>query len=513
MPFDKTAFEFIPDFRNDLLQKKIALNKDNRSFEFQQIPPVTAPAVFQYTSAGVVIPAGTPNASVGNCWNDGSTTHAIEMYLSQDLKPNLSGCYLQIRYRPLQVRKLNAGAWQAASWIGYPAHVVANGVTTYTPSIPWNPLWWLQTVALKVNNQQMPLEQYIQPNFLQYQSTLKFLTSYKRAAIEADSTLFFPTVESSFDTYGAGGIISPESDTRSQFWLGTDGDVDDAVTATPVKEFTHTIPLSAIFECAKIPAIFQNITKMRLELLFKAPQDIAFNCGVRNNAVGVCSIVITDVKMIFDACRSTPQLAVEVADDKRNGMVENIAFMENSILPINYSGGSTQLVFTSQNMVQQCIVAFPALGLDVQVGGAPANPAVNPVTNPLQFWNGNLSTINLIYGSDQPSKQPIQLNSAATNAGTNSAVMNSLAYMLYRKTCALDNETYDACPITFNRFFPYHIYCFPIYSPYAAPYLNQDPKDIRVDVNSSGNTSISAIICARKLKTVQLTSLGDVETL
>lgn len=494
MVFDKTAFEFADDPRYNLLSKKIRLDKDSRSYEILQIPPCTASTTYAYPSVQALA------YNVANCWNaDGSTVHAIEVYAPSDMKPNFSGCMVAIKYKVFQER-INNNAGNA--FIGAPIVPLTTGAPAAAGwSIPWNPLYWFQTVSLKLNNAQVPIEQYIQPAFLQHISTLRFLTQYKRQALEGDdSFMLTPCIESDFDS-NAGW--SAESIARAQNWMGATGAAADAANANPgvgnrnIVTYQKLIPLSAFFECCKIPAVFNNVQKLRFEFMFKAPQNICFqestgaiNAGLNLTAPAVC---ITDMKLIYDSCRMQANTAVDTSIEKSQGLIENVSWLENQIVPVQYTPNA-QMLATSQSMIQSVCVSFLA-----------TSEPNNHYINPLQMDKGGLTNINCIYGSDQPMKTPVALGTTPFES--------AIAYMGYKKVCGLDNTTYDNPPVSFRNFDTYHMYWFPIYSSMTAPHLNESPKDVRIDSTSAvvGNRNVN--LCMRKLKTAQIDSLGNVDIL
>jgi hypothetical protein len=476
MPFDNNAFtEYVDDSRYDLLKKPIKIDKSNRAYEIQQIPPATA--ISSYVKTDNTIDMGA------QCWNGDGSLHYIDVYAGSDYKPNMLGTYIYMKYHCAQVRT-TAGP---VIFKGPPIAPLAGGVGT---SIPWNPLYAFNTVALKLNQAQTPVEQYINAGQLSHISTARYLQKYKKDAMENnDLTFFTPCIESKFDN----ATISPESATRSINWTGANGLVgDNAVTAGPITYYEKMIPLSDFFESCENPAIWTNCNRFRFEFTMKTPNQIGFSCGAQAGASGLY-FYVDSIKMMFDSSRMQAIQTIETASLKQIGTIENIAYYENFVIPTVYNPNS-QLVATGQRDVQQLIVGFPALANTV--GGSVC-------VNPIQYFNGQLSSLSVIYGSDMPLRSPLTL-------GSGSSQLDSSAYVLYRKACGSDRTNIVPLAVSFFNYPQYHLYFLPIYNP-ILPHRNNDPKDLRVDTTSTLGAPTNAVLIMRKFAGVQIDSSGAID--
>ena len=500
MPLDQSTFmKYDDDPRYDLLKKPVTFDKSNRAYEIQFIPPATSKQPYPATFAG--IDYGT------TCWNASEATHYIDVYTGSDYKANMQGCYLKLTYTAYQVR---IGA-NAAQFLGCPI-ATAGGAAGW--SIPWNPLWFFQTISLKANQSQTPIEQYINAGNLQHISTARFLLKYKRDALEShDETFFTPCIESNWDTT----VLSTESATRSTNWLGAFGGVaananvivGDPANNTP-KVFTKMIPMSDIFECCEVPAIWQNMNRFRIEFTMKRPDQICFRAGAVVPNTSEPNIYVTDIQFVFDSARMAPVQAIETAVDKQKGQSENIAYLQNEIINVSYASGS-QVVATGQRDLQMAIFGIPALGQQppVVANGAPA-PAV---TNPLQYWSGNITSINVMYGSDMPLRTPIRLSTGFNAAATwETQLNNTVIYAMYKKCCSSDRSALVPVAIPF-KFYPYyHLYFIPIYNP-TMLHRNADPKDLRIDNTGAPAIAAPSVILLRKVKGISIGASGEIEQL
>jgi len=512
MVFDNGSFsENVSDPRYDILKKKIKVDKDNKAYEIQFIPPATAIKTFDAPGAG----GGNLAHDLVNCWNGDGTNHYIDVYCGADFKANMQGSGLLIRYWAKQGRLTNSGV--NAYW-GPPIDAASVTTVGSGSSVPWNPLYMFQTISLKINTSQTPIEQYVNQNNLQHISTARFLLKYKSAIENSDSTFMTPCIESNFD--GVNDKLSAESCLRAQRWLGAIGDSDDQNGADIVsanseqilgiqtaagriahKKYTKFIPLSDIFESCETPAIWNNVNRFRLEFTFRSPDQICFQAGTPPDST-VTYFYIDDIKLMFDSTRMQPMQTIETAEQKEKGTVENIGYMENFCVPVPYpvGGGSSQLVVTGQRDVQMVILGFPAI-----------NQGGNACVNPLQYGSGGLTSLNLLYGSDMPLRTPLNLDSPGNNAPVNNIYDNVAAYRLYIKACGCDRSPLVAPALTFRTFKFYNLYFFPIYYP-ALPHRNNDPRDIRLD-NVGNQDYTQAVVIVRRFNGAQIMSNGLVEKL
>ena len=510
MPVDNLTFqELVDDSRYDLLKQKIKIDRSNRSYELLWVPPAT-------TKGSYVIGTGA-GATTWACWNDSSSTHYIDLYSGSDYKTNLQGSYIQLSYYACQQRLTNA-----ANYTGCPIATTGNNPQAYKGySLPFNPLYFFQTIALKINQNQTPLEQYINANNLQHISTLNYLLNYKKDALESnDQTMFTPCIETSFDTQTS---LSEESKTRGERWLGSTGlvnaarDQSAAITNNTPKRFTKIIPLSDIFNCAQTPAIWSNITRLRLEFTLRLPDKIAFSSFdaaeiLAQNTNSTVYIVVDDIQIIYDATRMGSMQNIQVAEDKKAGLVENVGFLQNECIPWSYTSGS-QVIATSMRDLQMAAFGILALGQrPTKINGV---ADTNVCVNPIQYINGNITTINMSYGGDQPLRTPLRLYDGliVANASTNQSIYsNTSAYMLYKKCCAADRSSLLPVALSFVSFPMYHLFCFPVYNMGMPIHKNNDPKDVRFD--NQGSTSllnVPSVIILRKFCGLQLDALGNVE--
>lgn len=484
MPFDQGTFtEYVEDPRYDLLKKPIKLDKSSKALEIQYIPPCTAKGSYGVPTAANL--AGYTQ----QCWNADGSTHAFEVYLGSDFKMNAQGSGLLLTYTAVQGRRTNQ-VDGTAFW-GCPIEPSnLNGAGTGW-SIPWNPTYWFQTMAMKGNASQQPIEQYINVGTLHHVTTPRFLEKYKSAIETTDSIFLTPCIETNFDN----DTLSTESTARAVSWLGASGAVAAQINGTVYapKSFTKFIPLNDLFESAENPGIWCNLNKLRLEFTFRLPTDITFRCGAAAANSSPTYFFITDMKFIMDSSRMQSLQAIENAVEKQQGTMENIAYFENYCSPINYIANS-QMVVVGQRDVQQIIVGFPALG-QTQEGSA--------VVNPTQYDSGALSAINAIYGADMPCRTPLTLS--PTNH-----LQNAASYMLYRKACGADRSPLVSPALTFYNYKMYHLYWFPIYHP-SMPHRSNDPRDVRID--TAGGAARPAIVVVRRFNGCQLSSDGNVERL
>lgn len=490
MPFDNSTFsESTSDPRYDLLKKSIKVDKDSKAYEMQFIPPATAKGSFTAPATGNLL------AETQQCWNSDGSMHYFDVFCGSDFKTNFQGCGILVRYFARQGRLTNAAAFWGRPISSFDANGDLVGPGT---SVPWNPLWWVQTASLKVNQSQTPIEQYVSQGLFQHVTTPRFILKYKQALETNDSTLLTPCIESKFDN----STISSESARRAELWLGA-SDVEGAAANPDLiapKYFTKFIPLSDIFECCESPAIFTNVTRFRVEFTFRTPDTIAFRCGIQANATPTY-FYIDDIKLVYDCTRMQAEQAVETAIERKEGKVENIGFVDSFPVPIAFNNGS-QLVVTGQRDVQSVIALFPMLGRTYGgAGGA--------VTNPIQYDSGLLTSITMMYGPDLPFRTPIKLNGTA--GGARQEYENVMAYELYRKASGAERCNLVTPALTFEKFRQYHMYFLPIYHP-SMVHRNADPRDIRVDV-SGGPGAMTAYIVVRKFNGCQIQASGAVDKL
>lgn len=490
MPFDTAAFtEYTSDARYDLLKKPVKVDKDNRAYEIQFIPPATAQGTYSATDTTVNINQA--------CWNSDGSLHYMDVYCGSDYKANMAGTFLVMKYKVAQIRTSD----QAAVFLGPPiAPTQVNGTGVGT-SIPWNPMYFFNTVALKLNQSQTPVEQYINAGQLHHITTARYLQKYKRSALEGNDMSFFtPCIESKYDN----DTISAESANRSYNWCGANGAVDarPGAVGSPI-EYQKVIPFSDIFECCENPGIWTNCSRFRFEFTMKLPSAVGFKCGAQAGTGGLY-VFVTEVKIMFDSTRMQAMQTIETATEKQKGTVENIAYYENFVIPVTYAPGS-QLVATGQRDVQQLIVGFPAMGLTLD-GSA--------CVNPIQYFSGALSSLSVIYGSDMPLRAPLALGN---NVTANSTKLDTQAYALYRKACGADRMNVVSVPLSLSTYRQYHLYYLPIFNP-LMPHRNNDPKDLRVDTQSNlaatpGVANCAAVLIIRKFAGTQVDSTGAVERL
>ena len=510
MVFDQGAFsEFVEDGRYDLLKKPVKIDKSNRAYEIQFVPPATTKG--SYILPAVVVDAGPASFTQQNVWNYSSQTHYIDVYAGSDYKANLQGSYLKITYYVAQSRAGNG----AGNFLGCPVAPNAGACVT----MPWNPLYMFQTIALKGNQSQTPIEQYINNNNLQHISTLRYLLKYKHDALEThDQTLFTPCIESAFDIVGA---ASTESIARSTRWCGASGVANAAEgPTTQPKYMTKCIPLSDIFECCESPGIYNNLNRFRIEFTLRDPQECVYTSGLAVNA-GLAGLFMTDIQFVFDATRMAPVQAIETAVEKQHGSIENVGYFQNEVIPWTYSPNS-QIVATGQRDVQMVAFGLPSIGLNVN-GPLSGTQLGSACINPLQYWNGQLSSINCQYGSDMPLRTPLSLSTGAWVVGAGnkqqSIYNNSVAYTLMVKCCNADRASLVPVAVPFINFPMYHLYCFPIYNQ-SMVHRNADPKDIRIDNSSPAvlaqNPAVTAypsVIIIRKFAGLQVDSSGSIDRL
>ncbi len=481
MSFNTSAFtELVSDPRYDILKKPIKVDKDNKAYELQLISPATAKGTYVKTIAGALAVINVSET----CYNSDNTLHYIDVYLGADFKANMQGSFLYLKYHCAQARRLDQ-----AQGTAYWGNIIASAGAAAGASMPWNPLWIFNTIALKGNQSQQPIEQYISAGQYHHITTAKFLNKYKWDALEGnDMTFLTPCIESAFDV----ATLSTESAARAIAWMGASGAAADASGAgtTSFTPYVKMIPLADVFESCEVPAIWNNLNRFRLEFTFKLPDAIPFNCGTPANS-GPAHVFIDECKLMLDTTRMQAGQLLETSENKLEGVCENIGFMENSVIPMTYSLGQ-QLVGTGQKDVQQVIVGFPAIG----------NLAA--AVNPIQYHCAYLTSLSLQYGGDMPLRSPLILGGVSTN-------LNAQAYAMYRKSIGADRASVVAPAISFHKYQYYHLYHIPIYNP-MYPHRNNDPKDIRIDSNSVSilTASVPVVLIMRKFTGVQIASDGSI---
>lgn len=493
MSFNSEAFsEYVSDPRYDVLKKQIKVDKDNKAYELQFIAPATAQGTFAKNAVMTGGTGVTPAEQLSvPCFNNDGSQHYIDVYTGSDYKANMQGTHLMIKYKCYQARVLNGDAF----W-GRPIAPLA----TAGASIPWNPMWMFNTIALKGNQSQSPVEQYVNSGQLHHITTAKFLQKYKKDCLEQnDMTFLTPCMESGFDITGA---MSAESVTRGTRWMGAIGLLGDASAAgnnlASVREFQKIIPLADIFESCEVPAIWNNLNRFRLEFTMKLPDQIAIQNTLPANSSPVY-VCVTEVKLMFDSSRMQAVTAIETAVEKQQGTIENIGHFENFVIPMTYTA-SQQLVGTGQRDVQQIIVGFPAMG------------NITTAINPIQYCHRGLTGLSVQYGSDMPLRSPLSL-------GGDNVYANTSAYALYRKSCGADRMTIVSPALRFVDFPYYHLYFIPVYNP-AFAHRTGDPRDVRIDATigaiATGHVAavnVPAIMILRKFSGKQIDSTGNISTM
>lgn len=484
MSFDSSAFtEYVSDPRYDILKKPIKVDKDNKAYELQLIAPATAKGTYSKTITGTNIAPATIAVNE-TCYNNDGTLHYIDIYLGADFKANMQGSFLYIKYHCAQARRL-----EQVQGTAYWGNIIASAGGAAGASMPWNPLWMFNTVSLKGNQSQQPIEQYINTGQFHHISTAKFVDKYKREGLEYnDMTFLTPCIESGFDV----ATLTAESAARAIAWMGASGGVAEASAAgtTSFTPYVKMVPLADIFECCEVPAIWNNLNRFRLEFTLKLPDAIPFNCGTPANS-GPAHTFIDEVKLMLDTTRMQAVQAIETAVEKQQGTIENIGYFENFVIPMTYSAGQ-QLVGTGQKDVQQVILGFPAIG------------NYTAAVNPIQYASAGLTSLSLQYGGDMPLRAPLPLGGATYS-------LNTPAYALYRKAIGADRASVVPPVLSFTKFQFYHLYHIPIYNP-AYPHRNNDPKDIRIDSNTAGilANSVPAVLIVRKFAGAQIASDGAI---
>lgn len=484
MPINTSAFiELTSDVRYDVLKKGIKVDKDNKAYELQFIPPATGMAKYSKTD---VVDVGD------DCYNADGSLGYIDIYCGSDYKANMQGTFIVLDYQCVQARKPAGDAYKGT--LIAPTQVDGTGVGW---SMPWNTLTFFSTAALKLNQSQTPVEQYINTGVLDHITTARFLKKYKKEALENnDMTFNTPCIESKFDNT----TMSAESAMRAVNWMGASGasDAASAAATTTLRTYEKIIPLADLFESCENPGIWTNTNRFRFEYTLKLPDAIPFRCGAAAAGSSAAYVFVKKIGLMFDSTRMQAVQAIETAAEKQEGSIENIAYLENFCLPIQYTNGQ-QLVATGQRDVQELILGFPAKGATV-------DGAVG--VNPIQYYSGNLGSLSVMYGSDLPLRTPLSLAGILT--AYNTAKRNGTAYALYRKSCGADRAAVVPLALNFTDYNIYHLYFLPIYNP-ILPHRNNDPKDLRVDT-SSGTTG-NAVMIIRKFAGAQVDSTGAVEKL
>lgn len=493
MSIDTSSFlEYCDDPRYDLLQKPLRVDKANRCYELQAIAPSTSKGTYSKTAA---LTAGNVDLSSA-CYNSDGTLHYIDITCGTDFKAFAQGCGVILKYHAVQAR---TGA-NGTAFAGVPIAPL----TTAGWSIPWcTPGAFFTTVALKANNQQAPIEQYLNSGVFKHVCVSRALKKYRYEALEKNSMTFnTPCIESAFDTTVA---MSQTSVDRGA-WLGAAGvyNANSSAGLTTACYITKFIPLSDLFECCEVPAIWTNVNRLRFEFTLAMPDAIAFSAGATTNIGpnGVSSgvhVYVDDVKLFFDSSRMAPQSTIETAIDKQKGTVENLGFIENFAVPVSYSPGA-QIVVSQQKDVQEVLLAFPALGTTVDGG-------TSTCTNPHQYHNGGLSSITVMYGADQPFRQPLTLSGLNGNGASALTMADTVAFALYKKSCGADLCRVVPLALDFLSWMRYHVYFLPIFNQ-TSIHRSEQARDLRID--STGGVAGQAIVIVRKLSGAQIMSSGEV---
>jgi len=521
MVFDRGSFlEFREDEMFSVLQRAVKADSSNSCYETSFIPPQTA--------STVVVPTQyAPMAAYGGVsqYNNGST-HWIDIYYSSTHKANLRGTYIIMRYQPYQARSITTpGFW------GCPINpgAAGNGLNINTGySIPWHPAYWFQNIYLFSGPQNSLVEQYVFsfPRFGDL-CAARALLEYKRDALE-NSTMFTPCIESSFDDV----TLSPESVQRAQLWLcGQSSPSGDnaarggsiatvaAANNVSIESIEKCIPLSDLLASCCNPGYFVNSPKIRFQFTLTNMDQIAFcsaapagavygqgsqlaaRATYNGAAIGNCSPVyvpVTDFRLMADATRLTPPQTQETAIEHKEGIPINVPYAEYYPIP---SVQSQQIVCTGQSNVFTVI-----LGFDAYLAAAQLRGTAGPVQNYSQKDSGALTTIALLYGTDQTTKQPISQTVPTNPANLTFVSNNGAAYALYRKAAGSDRSNLLAPAIPSQRYFVYNYYFLPLY-PSHLLHLTADARDIRID-----NTgSIARTICTfiKRFNGVQIQSNGE----
>jgi len=509
MPIDKVSFfQEVEDPRYDSLKMPVKVDKSNRATEIMFINPATNKSSFTL--------AYGPNypPTQWSCWNADGTTHYFDVYAGPDYKAVLQSCYIQISYYPVQVRNSDA----VAAFAGCPIACTGNQGARKGFGISWNSIYnFFQTISLKGNQSQTAIESYVNNNNLGHISTLRYLLKYKRSALENnDQELFTPCIESTFDT----DSLSEETFLRSNRWMAGVGISTSVysdlanVTNNQPKKYTKLISLASIFEFCENPGILQNLNRFRVEFTMRSPDKIAF-LGFNNNQLPAhCSMVhifVDDIQLIYDACRMTSIRSIETATNKQQGSVENIAYCQNEVIPWNFSGGS-QVVCTSQRDVQLCAFAVPAYAQHPVLPNG--TTSATTCLNPIQYHNAGITSMNLIYGSDMPLRQPLRLSDGALVGGSNlspSFYSNAIAYEMYKKSACCDRAMMVPPALSYTTFPMYNFFCFPIFNQ-SFIHKTNDPRDLRFDNNTSTPiVNVPSVIIVRKFAGLQVDSLGGIE--
>jgi hypothetical protein len=502
MVFDQSKFiEFKDDARYDLSKRTISVDKSNRALEMCFIPPATAKSTITITGAAGAAPPALGAASQYNVWNDGST-HYVDVTCGSTTKMDMVGSGILLTYTAVQVRP-GAGV----PFVGPPINDIIGGVLNGSPThgpwgVTWNPIAnFFAHWSLKGNMSQTPIEQYTNVSSNRTLTTLRYLRKYKRDALETnDQTLFTPCIEDAFDSETA---FSTQFSERGIRWLGANGNYTStlAVTALP-KVFTKFIPLSDFFECCENPSIFANLNKARFEFQMNLPTAVGFRTGTGNFAgAGDMHVCVTDLKFVFASAQLQPLESLSIASEKAEGVSENMAYLETSIVPITYSAGS-QIVVTNQRNVQCAYLCIPAS----QVGGAVPDAVGGNVTvrNPIQFCGGWLTSLNCQYGNNLPLRSPLALS--ATNSDE-----NVMAYTLFLKSLGMDRHSIVSPSLSFGAYRYYHIFAFPIFTP-SSVHLQSDPLDLRWDTQATTPRAIQVHACIIRFNGKQLHPSGDIDT-
>ena len=516
MVFEKSSFATsVSDPRYETLQKIVRVDGDSKAYELQFIPPQTAKENFVIPAQGSLTNGSVP------CWNATSSIHRMEVTLGPDYRSNMSGCGLYIGYQCGQVRHTVGGGTFLGRWVSGHANngYDANGTDAAGFYLPWHPANLINTASLKLNASQTPIEQYIHTGYYCHNKTLECLRKYKTESLEdMHETFFTPCLETQFDSGGVNGagaltagLISAESAKRTNTWCGPIGLADDASSAANSVPFqgSKVIPFSELFNCCSIPAVWNNTSKFVLEMSFNLPNVIPLRCGPLNANEGQAYVFITDLRVVFDSSRMAALQQLQSTMERQKGAVENVAYLQNSIISVNYAP-SVQCLATNQSNVQIAALAFsankrilPALGTTV-FG-----------SNPFQYHDGFLNNINIQYGTDMPLRSPLNQIGSPADCSADNSLQHALAYNMYKKACSADSALLLHPAVPFNsKWKCYHVYWFPFFFQGLPKFVGNG--DIRIDTSSTDTgtaTAQTALISVVKFMGAQIDSIGNVELL
>ena len=276
----------------------------------------------------------------------------------------------------------------------------------------------------------------IQQGGADYELFLRALCELSYKTLESRSDIFAqPTIESTVDL--AGGL-SPETVARSHKYL------TDAAGYKIYHQFA--VPLSLIFSSLQDQAAFVEYTKMNIELMLKAQNDILFQTSANTdeNLYKIDEIQIVSYQCNMSTSQDIQEMKATL--NMQNGQNFFYKFYDIDIPPYK-TGGSVKRSDISN--AEAVILAFDGRVL------------LNHV-NRYQFTANGLKSIYPLYGKVSPVNEPITIDPANRYCSIE-------PYLAYQRMIKKESSLFFDPPLKYERNFqaslnpeddaPYFIWC------------------------------------------------------